>query len=151
VAGTLAGLVTSLITVIPIFTSIWGGRVYDSVSRHRTLMVLAMLGSTGALAIASVASLEAAIAATMLGGVVSGIGFTFAFAGARDFNKSGPAYDSLAIAWVNSIQLTGSFVPPIFFSYFVESLGYSQAWLWSAAISLCFLIPVLLMVEEWRR
>jgi MFS family permease len=151
VVGTVAGLVTSLITVIPIFTAIWGGRIYDTISRHRVVMIVAMLGSSGALAVAGVTSLYAAVASCALGGVVSGIGFTFAFAGARDFNRSGPEYDSLAIAWVNSIQLTGSFVPPIFFSYIVENLGYSQAWLWSAVVSLCFLLPVFLMVEKWRR
>jgi len=151
VVGTVAGLVTSLITVIPIFTAIWGGRFYDTISRHRVIMMVAMLGSAGALAVAGLNSLYAAVVSSALGGVVSGFGFTFAFAGAKDFNRSGPEYDSLAIAWVNSIQLTGSFFPPIFFSYFVENLGYSQAWIWSAVISLCFLIPVFLMVEKWRR
>ena len=151
VEGTVAGLVTSLITVIPIFTAIWGGRVYDTISKHRVIMMVAMLGSAGALAVNGLNSLYAAVVSSALGGVVSGIGFTFAFAGARDFNRSGPEYDSLAIAWVNSIQLTGSFFPPILFSYIVENLGYSQAWIWSAVISLCFLFPVFLMVEKWRR
>lgn len=151
VAGTIAGLTTSLITVIPIFTSIWGGRVYDTVSKHRVLMVVAMLGSAASLAIAGVGSIYAAAAAAVIGGVVSGFGFTFAFAGARDFNRSGKEYESLAISWVNSIQLTGEFFPPLFFSYVTEQLGYSQAWLWSAVLTIAFIVPVLLMVETWRR
>jgi MFS family permease len=150
VAGTVAALVTSIITFIPIFTSIWGGRVYDTVSKHRLLMIVSILTSAGSLAIVGVGSIYAAIAAAVLGGVVSGIGFTFAFAGARDFNKAGKEYESLAIAWVNSIQLTGEFFPPLFFSYLAEQYGYSQAWLWSAVLTLAFIVPVLMTVGNWR-
>lgn len=151
VPGTVAGLVTSPILVIPIYASIWGGRVYDRVSKHRVLMVAAMLGSAASLAIVGIGSVYAAGAAAALGGVVSGIGFTFAFAGARDFNKGGKEYESLAIAWVNSIQLTGSFFPPLFFSFVAGQWGYPQAWVWSGAITLLFILPVLLMSENWRR
>ena len=150
VAQSTAGAVTSLITVIPIFTSIWGGRLYDTASKHRLLMVAAMVGSAGSLVLAAISSLYAAAAATVVGGVVSGIGFTFAFAGARDFNRSGKEYESLAISWVNSIQLTGEFFPPLLFSYVAEQSGYSQAWLWSAAVTLAFIVPVLLTAENWR-
>jgi MFS family permease len=151
VEGTLAGLVASLVTVVPIFTALWGGRVYDTVSRHRIVMVLALVGSAVALGLAASPSLYSAIACSALGGVVSGFGFTFAFAGAKDLNRAGVEYDSLAIAWVNSISLTGSFLPPVFFSYVTSQLGYSQAWLWSAVLTLAFLFPVLLMVERWGR
>jgi MFS family permease len=150
VAGTVAALVTSVITFIPIFTSIWGGRVYDTVSNHRLLMIVSMLASAGSLAIVGIGSVYAAVVAATLGGVVSGFGFTFAFAGARDFNKAGKEYESLAIAWVNSIQLTGEFFPPLFFSYLAEQYGYSQAWLWSAVLTLAFIVPVLMTVENWR-
>ena len=150
VAGAVAALVTSIVTFIPIFTSIWGGRVYDTVSRHRVLMIASMLASAGSLAIAGMGSVYAAVAAAALGGVVSGFGFTFAFAGARDFNKAGKEYESLAIAWVNSIQLTGEFFPPLLFSYVADQYGYSQAWLWSAALTVAFIVPVVMMVENWR-
>jgi MFS family permease len=150
VPGTLAALVTSMVSIIPIFTSIWGGRVYDTVAKHRVLMVASMLVSAGSLAIAGIGSLYAAAAAATLCGVVSGIGFTFAFAGARDFNKAGKEYESLAIAWVNSIQLTGEFFPPLVFSYVAEQFGYSQAWLWSAVLTVVFIVPVVFMVENWR-
>ncbi len=150
-AGEVAGLVASLVTVVPIFTALWGGQFYDSMTRHRPMMLLALLGSALALAIGAVPSIIAAAVCSALGGVVSGVGYTFAFAGARDLNRTVPEYDTLAIAWVNSISLTGSFLPPVFFSYVVEKMGYSQAWLWSAALTLVFLVPIFLMVEQWRR
>ncbi len=151
IAPATAGAVTSLVTVVPIFTSIWGGRLYDTASKHRLLMVASMLGSAASLAVVGMGSLYAAAAAAVLAGVVAGIGFTFAFAGARDFNRAGKEYESLAIAWVNSIQLTGEFFPPLFFSFVAGWLGYSQAWLWSGALTLAFIPFVVLMVENWRR
>ncbi|HKT22700.1 MAG TPA: MFS transporter, partial [Nitrososphaerales archaeon] len=150
-SGTVGGSVASLVTVVPIFTALWGGRFYDRISKHRQIMILALLGSAASLAIGFVPSILAAAACSALGGVVAGIGYTFAFAGARDLNRAGPVYDTLAIAWVNSISLTGSFVPPVFFSYVVQAAGYAQGWLWSGALTLLFLLPVMLMVETWRQ
>ena len=149
--ATVAGLVASLVTIVPIFTSLLAGRVYDSIQRHRVTMALGVLGSALALAIGAYPSLYAAVACSVLSGVVCGIGYTFGFAGARDLHRAGKEYEGLAIAWVNSIHLTGSVIPPILFSFVVERLGYSQGWLWSAVVTLLFLGPVLLMIEHWRR
>jgi MFS family permease len=151
VAGTLAGLIASLITVIPIFTALWAGRIYDSATRHRPIMMVVLLASAASLVLGAPASVYAAVGCVALGGVISGFGFTVAFAGARDLNRAGPQYDSLAIAWVNCIQLTGSFLPPILFSYLADSYGYAQAWLWNAALTLVFVIPLLMMTKVWRR
>jgi MFS family permease len=150
-SGTVGGLVASLVTVVPIFTALWAGRFYDRISKHRKLMILALLGSAASLGLGAIHTLVAAAACSALGGVVSGVGYTFAFAGARDLNRAGPVYDTLAIGWVNSISLTGSFVPPIFFSYVVQTVGYTQGWLWSGVLTLVFLVPAVLMVETWRR
>jgi MFS family permease len=149
--GTVAGLITSLVTVVPIFTAVWGGRLYDTMTKHRMIMIVSLLGSAASLAIGAFPSVYAAIACSALSGAVSGIGYTFAFAGARDLHRAEKEYDSLAIAWINSIQLTGSFLPPILFSYLVEVQGYPQAWLGSAALTLVFVIPVLLIAERWTR
>jgi len=147
----VAGLVASLVTIVPIFTSLWGGRIYDSIHKHRITMALAVVGSAAALAIGAYPSLFAAIACSALAGVVTGVGYTFGFAGARDLNRSGKEYEGLAIAWVNSIHLTASVIPPVFFSYAVEQVGYSSAWLWSAVATLLLIVPILLTVEHWRR
>ncbi len=147
----VAGLVTSLVTVIPIFAALWGGRIYDSIRKHRLMMMMTVVASAGSLAVAAYPSVWAAMLCAGVGGVVSGIGYTFAFAGARDLNQAGREYESLAIAWVNSIHLTGSVLPPVLFASVVGLLGYSQAWLWSAAASLVFLVPILLTLERWHR
>jgi len=149
-SATVASLVASLVTFVPIFTSIWGGRIYDSMERHRLAMVLAVVGSAVALALGAYPSLYAAVACSVLAGVVAGVGYTFGFAGARDLHRAGKEYEGLAIAWVNSLHLTGSVIPPIFFSFIVDRLGYSQGWIWSAVLTSAFVIPVLLMVEHWH-
>ena len=150
VSGAVAGAVTSLITTVPIFAALIAGRLYDTRKDHRRLVTVALLGSAVALALASFPTLYTAAASSALGGVVSAIGYTFGFAGARDLNREGKEYEGLAISWVNSIHLTGSFIPPVLFSFIVETLGYAQAWLWSAALTLVFLGPMLLMAKTWR-
>ncbi|HME18598.1 MAG TPA: MFS transporter, partial [Nitrososphaerales archaeon] len=131
-----AGLVTAAIVVVPIATAIWGGSLYDGTRRPRLLMVLSCAGMVVALLLASVPSLALAAVGTALGGVVSGVGFTIAFAWARDLNTAEPQYDGLAIAWVNGISLTGSFVPALVFSLVAGSSGYSTAWLAGCALCL---------------
>jgi MFS family permease len=146
-----AAVVASLLTVVPIFTAIWGGRLFDRSPRHRFIMMAALVGTAASLAFGALPSVYAAVVCSTLGGVVMGVGYTFSFAGARDLNKAGKEYESLAIAWVNSISLTGSFFPPIFFSYLVGGYGYQAAWLGAAALTLAFLVPILLTAAEWRR
>jgi len=150
-SATVAGLTASLVTVVPIFTSLWGGRVYDTIERHRSTMTLGVVVSAASLAVGSFQTLYAAIACSIIAGVVAGLGYTFAFAGARDLHRGGKEYEGLAISWVNSIHLTASVVPPVFFSYVVERVGYSQGWIWSGVFTLVFIVPILLTVGHWRQ
>ncbi len=150
VSGALASGATSFVYVIPIFTSLWGGRAFDVLARHRMVMVASLVGSAAALALGAYPSLLAAVVCSSLAGLVSGVGYTFAFAGARELNRAGKEYESLALAWINSLSLTGSFFPPIFFSYVVEGYGYQAGWVWCGALTLVFVAPLLLMVESWR-
>ncbi|MDG6963715.1 MAG: MFS transporter [Nitrososphaerota archaeon] len=150
-SGVLASVLTSLVTIVPIFTALLSGRAFDLISRHKWIMFASLLGSAAALALGSYPSLYAAAACAALGGAVSGIGYTFAFAGARELNRAGKEYESLAVAWVNSISLTGSFAPPLLFSFLAGSYGYQAAWFWSGVATLAFVVPILLTVESWRR
>jgi ACS family D-galactonate transporter-like MFS transporter len=144
---TTAGLVTSAIVVVPIATAIWGGRLYDGTKKPRLLMLLSCAGMVVALLMASVSNLAVAALGTAVGGVVSGVGFTIAFAWARDLNRAEPEYDGLAIAWVNGISLTGSFVPPLVFSFVAGGWGHSTAWLAGCALCLALTVPLLFQRE----
>ncbi len=147
----LGGAVASMVVAIPIFTAVLGGRLYDQTARPKALMLLSLVGGSVALLLSAYPSLLAAFASAVVGGVVSGFGYTVAFAGAKDLNRAGEEYDGLTVAWVNCISLTGSFWPPLIYSYVVELAGYSAAWLESAALTLVFVIPLLLMKEGFRR
>jgi len=151
VQPSLGAFVASLFTIVPIFSAIWGGRLFDRSPRHKGVMLVSLMGSAAALALGAYPTILAAAVCSALGGVLSGVGYTFAFAGAKDLNRAAREYESLAVAWVNSISLTGSFFPPIFFSYLVNGFGYQIAWLGSAALVMVFLVPIMLMVEQWRR
>ena len=144
---TTAGLVTSIIVVVPIATALWGGRLYDRMRRPRTLMLASCAGMFAALLTACIPELPLAALATCIGGVVSGVGFTAAFAWARDLNRQDPEYDGLAIAWVNGISLTGSFGPPAVFSLVAGGWGYPSAWLAGAALCLALTVPLAFMKE----
>jgi predicted MFS family arabinose efflux permease len=149
VSAPVGGTIQGLVVAVPILTAYLGGRIYDRSERPRTLMALAVLGGV-ALVLGAYPSVWSAVACSALGGVASGLGFTVAFAGAKDLNRAGERYDGLAVAWVNGISLTGSFITPLVFSFLVVSANYMVAWLGCAAIGLGFVIPVLLMSKRFR-
>src|SRR5437899_1778596 len=50
----IAGIVAAMIVVLPIYTSLWGGRMYDRTRKPRRLLILSGLGMTSALLVAAV-------------------------------------------------------------------------------------------------
>jgi MFS family permease len=146
-----AEAIASMVVVLPIFIALIAGRHYDRTTKPKLMMVASLVVSCGALAVGALHSPLAALACAIGGGVAAGFGYTAAFAGAKDLNRAEREYDGLAVAWVNCIQLLGSFWPPLFYSYLVEVAGYSSAWLGSAALSTLFVVPVLLMKEGFGR
>ncbi|QQG49138.1 MAG: MFS transporter [archaeon] len=143
----VAGLVGGSVYGVAIFSTLWGGRVYDRVGKPGLLMLVSNLGVVAAVALSSIETLAVVAAAAVLLGVASSVAFTVGFAAARDFNTAGEKYDSLAIAWVNCIGLFGSFWPPLVFSFLVERVGYWAAWGGGAALSLALTLPLLLLRE----
>ncbi|MBI3841433.1 MAG: MFS transporter [Thaumarchaeota archaeon] len=148
VDAAIAGLVGGLVFGVAIFSTIWGGRLYDRLRKPKMLMLVSNLGVAGAVAACSIPGLPAVVLCTVLLGVASSVAFTVAFAAAKDFNKAGAQYDSLAVAWVNCIGLLGSFWPPLFFTYLVEVEGYGTAWLGGAGLVLLFTLPLLRLRER---
>ena len=143
-----AGLVASSIVVLPIVTSLWGGRLYDRIRRPRRLLVASGLGMVGALVVCSVPSVYAASLGAIVGGIAVGPASTIAFAAAKDLSRVEREYESLTIGWVNCISLTGSVWPPLIFSYLAGFFSYSAAWLGGAILSLVLVIPMLFLVEQ---
>ena len=147
---TLGGAIQGLVVAVPIFAAYLAGRVYDGSERPRALMALAVLGGSMALVLGAYPNVWSAVVCSALDGVASGLGFTVAFAGAKDLNRAGDRYAGLAVAWVNCISLTGSFLTPLVYSFLVVSASYAVGWLGCAAISFGFLVPALLMSKRFR-
>ena len=88
VAISLAAFIPTLVVIMPIFSSLLGGRVYDRLKKPRLLMLLTDIGTAGAMLICAVPSLLAATVGTIIEGTIFGVGLTTAFAAAKDLNKS---------------------------------------------------------------
>ena len=144
----IAGIVAAMIVVLPIYTSLWGGRLYDRTRKPRRLLILSGLGMTSALLVAAAPTLSAAAAGAVLGGIAVGPASTINFAAAKDLSRVEKEYEGLTIGWVNSISLTGSFWPPLVFSYFARSFNYSAAWIAGAAMCILLLVPLFFLRED---
>jgi len=144
----IAGIVAAMVVVLPIYTSIWGGRIYDRSKRPRRLLIFSGLGMTAAMLVSAAPILPAAAAGAVLGGIAVGPASTINFAAAKDLTRVEKEYEGLTISWVNSISLTGSFWPPLIFSYFARSFNYSAAWIAGAAMCFLFLIPLYFLRDD---
>lgn len=144
----VAGLIASMVVAVPIFTSIYAGRTYDRTKRPRLLMLVSNGVLAASLVITAIPSVGAGLLGTLLSGLFSGFGFTVGFAAAKDFNRAPKEYDSLAVAWVNSISLFGAFVPPLVFSYTAAASGYSTAWLVAALMTVLLTVPLFFLKEK---
>jgi len=149
--GAIAGIVAAMIVVLPIYTSLWGGRIYDRSKKPRRLLILSGLGMTAAMLVTAAPILPAAAAGAALGGIAVGPASTINFAAAKDLSRVEKEYEGLTISWVNSISLTGSFWPPLIFSYFAKSFNYSAAWLAGAAMCFFLLVPLFFLREDPSR
>ncbi len=146
-----SGLVASLIVAVPILSSpLIGSRVYDRLRKPKLIMIMSDVVMAAALVAAAAGSVAAAVVGGAIGGLISGLGFTAGFAAAKDLNEGEREYDSLAVAWVNSISLIGSFGPPIVFSLIAAAMGYSPAWIAGAVLVLLFTAPLFFLEEGLR-
>jgi MFS family permease len=147
----IAGSVAAMIVVLPIYTAIWGGRLYDRSRKPRRLLIFSGLGMSGALLILAEPMLSFAALGAVLGGIVIGPASTVNFAAAKDLSRVEREYEGLTIGFVNSISLTGSFWPPLVFSYFARSFNYSTAWIAGAAMCFLLLVPLFFLREDPSR
>ncbi|MDV3277431.1 MAG: MFS transporter [Nitrososphaerales archaeon] len=143
-----AGIIASMVVAIPIFSALYAGRLYDRTRRTKALMLASNVGGIAALAVSAYPSVVTALACTLVGGLISGFGFTVGFAAAKDYHRAEREYDGLAVAWVNCISLTGAVFPPIIFSYVADLNGYPYAWLAGALLTAIFTVPLLFLAEK---
>src|SRR5208337_5296717 len=103
----------------------------DKMKRPRLLLFI--LGTVLAIAIAmvSIGNVYSAIGATLIAGTSSGA-FTISYLAARKVRAASAEYQTLAVSWVNTIQMFAGFWSPVTFSLLVISFGYSTSWMVAA-------------------
>jgi MFS family permease len=137
-----AGVVASLTVASAFVTAPLSGRVFDRFRNVKWLLLMTGVVMALGIGIAFIGTLYSAIASSVLVGLASGAGPTFVFAAAREANTQGSEYDTLAVSWVNSVSLLGTFASPLLFSYFVIRFGYGYAWLCIALLAFLLILPV---------
>jgi hypothetical protein len=98
-----------------------------------------------ALAISLVAfgNVESAIGSCLIAGFTGG-SFTVGYLAARDHVAVSTEYESLAVSWVNTIQMLAGFWSPVVFSLLVLSSGYTLAWFVGAGYTFLLISVILL-------
>ena len=137
-----AGVIASLAVASAFVVGPFSGRVFDRFGNVKWLLLVTGVVMALGVGIAFIGTLYSAIVSSVLVGLASGAGFTFGIAAAKEANRLGSEYDTLAVSWVNSLALLGNFVPPLLFSYFVIRFGYSYAWLCIALLAFLLILPV---------
>lgn len=141
ISALVSGLVGSLPLLMNFFFSPLFGKLYDKIKMERLLFIIVGTVSISVMATDTLylIIISIIVSATFLSG-----GFVMAYAKAKQISKSKPNYQTLAVSYVNGIGLFGGFWVPLLFSFVVESVGYSTAWLLAGLIPfLIIMIPII--------
>jgi len=144
-----AGIIGSLTPLCAVIASPLMGMLYDRLRRARLLVFSSGLGLVVSLALVAVGNVYSTILATIIVGVCTGCVFTVSYQSALEAQSASVEYETLAISWVNCIQMFAGFWSPLAFSLLVISFGYAISWLVASGYTL-LLISVVLLVKEPR-
>ena len=148
IRAALAGVIGGVGLLFSILSAPTMGRAYDRTKDARKLLFLAGLIMSIGVAMASYGTIWSAFASTILVALSAGAAYTVAYAAAREGQIAAKEYETLAVSWVNSIQLLAGFFSPIAFSLLVLTFGYSEAWLLAGLYTLALISIILLPVRR---
>ncbi len=145
---TPAGIIGALSPLCAVFACPLFGILYDKTKRTRLLLFI--LGAVLAIAVAvvSIGTVYSAIGASLIAGSSSGA-FTITYLAARKVRAASAEYETLAVSWVNTMQMFAGFWSPVVFSLLVISFGYGTSWMVGALYTF-LLISVILVAKEPR-
>ena len=140
---TLAGIIGSLTPLCGIAASPVFGMLYEKTRNARLLLFLLGAALAIAIAVVAVGDVFSAICSALVAGLCSG-SFTVGYLAARESNTASAEYESLAVSWVNTIQMLAGFWSPVMFSLLVISFGYAFSWLVGGAYTFLLISVILL-------
>jgi MFS family permease len=141
VSAGASGAIGSLVIFSGLFTAPIAGHFHNRVVRVKPVLVASGLAIAGGVAIASLATPTAVLVSAVTVGLASGVGYTFAAAWDSSALR---AQRTIALSWVNCIQLLFSFWAPYLFSFVVLGYGYHVAWLTGGLYTAVLILPLVL-------
>jgi predicted MFS family arabinose efflux permease len=137
-----AGLIGGIGPIFAI-TAPFVGRYYDRSGKLRTWILLSALVTTVGVAVTALGTASAGIVASVLTSIGASTGYTVGLTRARSIGGAiRKEYESVALAWCDSVSLLGGFVAPVIFSAIVTGEGYAIAWFACAFFALILVIPL---------
>jgi MFS family permease len=142
----LAGIIGSLTPLCAMASSPLCGMLYAKTKNARLLLFSLGVLLAFAVALDAIVGVAFAIVSAILAGFGSGA-FTVGYLAARDSMAASAEYESVAVSWVNTIQMLAGFLSPIVFSLLVLSFGYGFSWLASGVYTLVLISMILYPVN----
>ena len=142
----LAGTIGSLTPLCAMVAAPLCGMLYAKTRNARLLLFSLGVVLAFALALDAIVNVAFAVASAILAGVGSGA-FTIGYLAARESMAASAEYESVAVSWVNTIQMLAGFLSPIIFSLLVLSFGYGFSWLASGVYTLVLVSIILYPVN----
>jgi MFS family permease len=149
-----AGFIGSLNLIIALLFSPVFGRLYDRTKKAKKILIISGLAAATSVCGMSVPSVYVLIPSMIISAVFLSAGFVIVYAEAkRTSYTQGLArkYQTLAVSFVNGISLFGAFWIPILFSFSVDRIGFSNAWILGGLIVLIFILPAFKFKQELAR
>lgn len=148
---TIAGFIGSLNLIIALLFSPMIGRVYDRTKKTKNILIISGLLAAIGVSGMSVPSVYIIIPSMIISAVFLSAGFVIVYAEAKRTSSAQrlhPNYQTLAVSFVNGISLFGAFWIPVLFSFSVDLIGFSNAWILGGFIVLLFILPAFKLKQE---
>jgi MFS family permease len=143
VAGAIGGLTLVASLLAPL-----AGRAFDRNPSPKITFIVLCFAAAGALAIAAVPSVYAALLSGLAVGITTSAAYVFGIGIARTIGGAREEYGALRISWINAIALFGGVWTPLVFSEIAAGPGYSFAWAITAILLVVVTLPVFLLRTE---
>ena len=148
---TIAGFIGSINLIIALLFSPMFGRVYDRTKKTKNILIISGLLAAISVCGMSVPSVYIIIPSMIISAVFLSAGFVIVYAEAKRTSSAqrlDPNYQTLAVSFVNGISLFGAFWIPVLFSFSVDLIGFSNAWILGGFIVLIFILPAFKLKQE---
>jgi MFS family permease len=149
-----AGFIGSLNLIIALLFSPVFGRIYDRTKKAKRILLISGLAAAFSLSGMSIPSAYVIVPSMIVSAVFLSAGFVIVYAEAKRRSNAqhfDPDHQTLAVSFVNGISLFGAFWIPLLFSFTVDRIGFSYAWIIGSLIVLIFILPAFKLEQDMAK